>query len=73
MKDFLSHYIEPQKGDVLNDVGEVIGVHDGAVFYALGERHGFTITKKTSNNERQYVVSKDIKANTITVSNKSKK
>jgi tRNA-specific 2-thiouridylase len=68
MKDFLSHYIEQKKGDVLNVEGEVIGEHDGAVFFTLGERHGFTITKKSPTDTPYYVVAKDIEKNTITVS-----
>lgn len=68
MKDFLKHYIEAKRGDVLNEEGEVIGYHDGAVFLTLGERHGFTIKKNSQNNKPLYVVSKNIKNNTITVS-----
>jgi tRNA-specific 2-thiouridylase len=68
MKDFLSHYIESKKGDVSDEKGKVIGYHDGAVFFTLGERHGFTITNKTSHDKAYYVVSKDINKNTITVS-----
>lgn len=71
MKDFLSHYIEQKKGDVLNVDGEVIGEHDGAVFFTLGERHGFTIIKKSPTDTPYYVVAKDIEKNTITVSNNS--
>lgn len=67
MKDFLSHYIKVEKGDVLNEKGEVIGFHNGALLFTLGERHGFTLIK--NNNEPLYVVKKDIKNNTITVSN----
>jgi len=74
MKDFLSHYIPKKRGDVLNSSGEVIGYHDGAVFYAIGERHGFTITKKTPNESRLFVVSKNIEKNTIMVADlKNKK
>ncbi len=68
LKDFLKHYIESKKGDVLNTSGEVIGTHDGAVFYTLGERHGFSIVKKTANDSRYYVVDKDIKKNILIVS-----
>ena len=68
LKDFLKHYIESKKGNVLNTSGEVIGTHDGAVFYTLGERHGFSITKKTANDARYYVVDKDIKKNILIVS-----
>ncbi len=68
LKKFLKHYIKSKKGKVINENGEVIGHHDGAVFYTLGERHGFTITKKSPNDGRYYVVGKDIKKNTLTVS-----
>ncbi len=68
MKEFLAHYIEEKKGDVLNEKNEIIGYHKGALFYTLGERHGFTITKKTPEDSRYYVVSKDINKNIIIVS-----
>ena len=67
MKDFLKHYIHERRGDVLNVHGECIGYHDGALFFTRGERHGFTITQKTSHETPLYVIDKDIDANTITV------
>lgn len=77
MKDFLKHYIVPKRGDVLlapheagNEKGEVVGHHEGALLYTLGERHGFTITKKTPEDSRYYIIAKDTKNNTITVSQK---
>lgn len=72
MKDFLGHYIKSEKGIVLDEQGVEIGEHEGALFFALGERHGFTITKKTNQDTRYYVVSKDITKNTITVSHEPK-
>lgn len=71
IKTFLSHYIAHTPGDVLSESGEVIGVHDGAVFLTLGERHGFTITKKTPNDGAYYIVGKNAQANTITVAQKT--
>ncbi|MEZ4211012.1 MAG: tRNA 2-thiouridine(34) synthase MnmA [Candidatus Paceibacterota bacterium] len=70
MKDFLSHYIPKKRGDVLNQYGEVVGFHDGALFFTLGERHGFSITKKGTEDGRLYIVSRDLEKNTITVSEK---
>jgi tRNA-specific 2-thiouridylase len=70
IKEFLSHYITPDKGGVLDIQGNVIGTHDGSFFYTIGERHGFDIIKKTPNDEPYYVISKDIEKNTITVANK---
>lgn len=71
MKEFLGHYIKRKKGKVLSVDGDTIGEHEGALFYTLGERHGFVITKKSAHDMPYYVVSKDIKKNTITVSNSS--
>lgn len=68
MKDFLQHYIAQKPGAVLNEKGEVVGEHDGAVFYTLGERHGFRITEKNTNRTPYYIVAKDIEKNTLTVS-----
>ena len=68
LKQFLAHYIPSVHGDVLSESGEVIGRHDGAIFLTLGERHGFTVTKKTPNDERYYIVAKDVHKNTVTVS-----
>jgi len=71
IKEFLSHYIEPQKGAVLNELGNILGEHDGALFYTLGERCGFNQIKKTTEEKPYYVVSRDVNKNTITVSHKS--
>lgn len=68
MKEFLEHYIDVQPGKVLSESGEVIGRHDGALFFTLGERRGFTIIEKTDQDKPRYVVAKDVAANTITVS-----
>ncbi|MDD5152470.1 MAG: tRNA 2-thiouridine(34) synthase MnmA [Candidatus Pacebacteria bacterium] len=67
MKDFLAHFIKEKEGAVLNEESEVIGTHHGAWFYTLGERHGFTITKKETNDSPYYVIAKDILKNTLTV------
>jgi len=71
LKQFLSHYIPQKRGDVLNEEGGVVGYHDGVRFLTLGERHGFTITQKTPNDGRYYIIAKDISKNTITVSQKN--
>jgi tRNA-specific 2-thiouridylase len=71
VKEFLGHYIKEEKGNVLDIHGETIGHHDGAFFYTIGERHGFTITKKTPHDEPYYVISKNIEKNTLTVSPKT--
>jgi tRNA-specific 2-thiouridylase len=71
VKEFLGHYIDEKRGDVLDEDGKVIGYHDGAFFYTIGERHGFTVTVKTPNDAPYYVFAKDIEKNTISVSEKT--
>ncbi|MCH7613962.1 MAG: tRNA 2-thiouridine(34) synthase MnmA, partial [Candidatus Marinimicrobia bacterium] len=68
MKDFLKHYIDEKKGDVINEKGDVIGWHSGSVFFTLGERHGFTITKKGTDDKPYYIIAKNIDNNTLIVS-----
>ncbi len=75
LKEFLKHYIKEKKGEVIlvpSEEGEkknkIIGHHNGVVFYTLGERHGFTITKKSPNDGPYYIVGKEIKKNILIVS-----
>lgn len=73
MKDFLANYIEEKEGSVLNGKGEIIGTHRGTYFFTLGERHGFMVTKKGTDDAPLYVVAKDFEKNTITVAPHTKK
>ncbi len=68
MKEFLSHYMHEKKGNILNEERQVIGEHRGSIFYTIGERHGFLINKKGTEDSPYYVIAKDIGENTITVS-----
>jgi len=70
VKDFLAHFIEEKEGSVVNEKGENIGTHRGAYFYTLGERHGFTVTQKTTDDAPYYVVAKDLERNTVTVAHR---
>lgn len=74
MKEFLSHYIEQKPGDVLDTNGKIIGSHNGALFYTISERHGFSIHPqyKGTNDSPYYVIAKGVSSNTITVSQNPK-
>lgn len=71
MEEFLSHFIKSKPGKVLNPEGEVIGAHKGLVYYTIGERHGFEITKKGASSGPFYIVSKNVRRNTLTVSDQA--
>ncbi len=66
IKEFLKHFVELQSGNVLDINSLVIGRHDGALIYTLGQRHGFTVLGE-AGREPHFVVEKDVKNNTITV------
>ncbi|MCB9805913.1 tRNA 2-thiouridine(34) synthase MnmA [Candidatus Nomurabacteria bacterium] len=68
MKQFLKKYIDAKEGNVLNESGEIIGKHQGAELYTLGERHGFEIFKKNPATKPLFLINKDLLKNTITVS-----
>ncbi len=70
MKEFLSHYIESKKGDVVNEEGKVIGEHDGALFHTIGERHGFIVHTKTPEDSPYYIIDRDLSKNILKVSHK---
>lgn len=72
MRAFLSHYIEQKEGEVVDEKGVVLGTHTGVWFHTLGERHGFTITAKTSDDRPYYVIGKDIEHNRVIVSHTPK-
>lgn len=68
MKEFLKGYIETHTGDVLDTQGNVVGSHEGALLYTIGERHGFTLFKQKTDQKRVYIIEKDIERNTLVVS-----
>lgn len=67
IKEFLSEYVTPVVGDVLDETGKRIGSHDGALLYTIGQRHGFTLFTTEKETLPRYVCAKDLERNTITV------
>src|SRR6202044_1789497 len=64
LKDFLSRYITLVPGDVVDEGGKVVGTHDGAALYTIGERHGFS----APGTVPQYVVGVDVSRNSVRIS-----
>jgi tRNA-specific 2-thiouridylase len=65
-KPFLQQYIPAQPGDIRARSGEIVGRHDGLMFYTLGQRRGLGIGGR-GTGERWFVVSKDLQTNTLWV------
>lgn len=70
--DFLSHFIDLVPGVVLDEAGQTIGRHKGALVYTIGQRHGFTIKTNEAATSAHYVVDRNLTTNTITVSSAPK-
>ncbi len=65
MDDFLKEYFPITPGDIIDaESGEKLGVHEGAVFYTIGQRHGLNV----GGGVPYYVVRKDIDKNIVYVS-----
>ncbi|NBI29725.1 tRNA 2-thiouridine(34) synthase MnmA [Chengkuizengella marina] len=65
-KEFLSEYLPAQPGDMKTFEGDVVGRHDGLMYYTLGQRKGLGIGGKGSG-EPWFVADKDLKNNVLYV------
>jgi tRNA-uridine 2-sulfurtransferase len=63
-KPFLSQYIGYQEGDFKKLSGEIVGRHDGAAFYTIGQRKGMGLG---GEGDAWFVVGKDILKNEVYV------
>lgn len=68
IREFLAHYVSIRPGDIINESGEIIGSHEGSLMYTIGQRHGFSIIPFHNTAHPYYIVKKDLKNNTLTVS-----
>ena len=67
-KEFLKQYIPANKGDIKTLSGETVGVHDGLMYYTLGQRRGLGIGGRDGGNgARWFVVKKDMSENVLYV------
>lgn len=67
-KTFLNEYLPAQPGNMETMDGEVIGRHDGLMFYTIGQRQGLQIGGKKGKSESPwYVAHKDLKRNVLII------
>lgn len=64
IKEFLQNYVDAKPGDIVDKrTGSVIGQHDGAIFYTIGQRQGLHV----GGGLPFYVVGKDMTKNIVFV------
>ncbi|MEI3416910.1 MAG: tRNA 2-thiouridine(34) synthase MnmA [Christensenellaceae bacterium] len=65
-RKFLQGYLPAQPGEMRTTAGEYIGMHQGLMYYTLGQRRGLNIGGR-GTGERWFVVDKDLKNNILYV------
>lgn len=65
-REFLSHYLPAQPGDMVTPEGKVVGRHMGLMYYTLGQRRGLGIGG-SGDGRRWFVVEKDLQNNRLVV------
>ncbi len=63
IREFLSNYVRTKPGEIVDQKGQTVGMHDGAIFYTLGQRHGLNV----GGGLPYYVTGKDMKKNIVFV------
>lgn len=67
-KNFLNEFLPSNPGSIITTEGDTVGEHDGLMFYTIGQRQGLKIGgKKNALEAPWYVVEKNLKANTLIV------
>ncbi len=67
-KEFLQRYLPARPGEIQTPEGEVLGLHEGLMYYTLGQRRGFGIGGvKGADQEAWYVLQKDLQRNVLIV------
>ncbi len=64
IKEFLQNFVQTEPGDIVEkESGKVVGRHEGAIFYTIGQRHGLNV----GGGMPYYVVGKDMATNQVYV------
>ncbi|BDR58239.1 tRNA 2-thiouridine(34) synthase MnmA [Xylocopilactobacillus apicola] len=66
-KHFLQNFLPSQKGYMMTPDGEIMGEHDGVLYYTIGQRSGLGIGGTKDNSEPWFVVGKDVEKNILYV------
>ena len=65
-KQFLQTYLPAQPGDMVSPDGQVVGRHDGLMYYTLGQRRGLGIGG-CGDGRSWFVIGKDLERNRLLV------
>ena len=67
-QEFLQRYLPKKPGEMKTPEGKVVGIHDGLMYYTLGQRQGLKIGgSRDSTGEPWFVAAKDMTNNELIV------
>lgn len=67
-KSFLKQFLPAKPGEMVDEHGNVIGRHDGLMYYTLGQRRGLGIGGRSEGTgESWFVIGKDLNRNLLIV------
>lgn len=67
-KEFLMNYLPAQRGEMQTLEGDVVGQHDGLMYYTIGQRKGLGIGgSQNYSNDPWFVIGKDLDNNVLLV------
>lgn len=66
-RGFLDRHVPREPGDIVDAAGEVVGQHDGALGYTIGQRRGLRLGRPAPDGKPRYVLDVSVTTNTVTV------
>ncbi|NNG39369.1 tRNA 2-thiouridine(34) synthase MnmA [Flexivirga sp. ID2601S] len=66
-KGWLTRRLGEQPGDIVDTDGEVVGQHEGAFAYTVGQRRGLGLKVPRADGAKRYVVDVEPRTNTVVV------
>lgn len=69
-RGWLSDHLKREPGEILDESGEVVGTHDGAHGYTVGQRRGLQLGKPAPDGNPRYVLSIRPVSNEVVVGSK---
>jgi len=66
-KGFLERALGENPGDIVDEAGEVVGAHNGAYAYTVGQRKGLRLPRPAADGAPRYVTSVDTTRNLVLV------
>lgn len=66
-RGYLAQRLGTEAGPIVDDTGAVVGEHQGAYGYTIGQRRGLRLSRPAADGQPRYVTATDPASNTVTI------